>query len=207
MLFEARVVSAVTGKAGHWGSIKCNVWLEFATGFPTNNTDTVTHVWKTHKPKRARLESVDFYNFSASLKQLVSVINPICFKLKFSYYLHRQLAHTWKWNAAKRLKLKSRCKVMRTDEDVISSCQILFLWLCLLECASWRNTKEKEENPFLTFLECCILVTQVACSMSACARNREEDKGQHILPFWVSKERKRDTAGEALACNQYTHIH
>lgn len=30
-------------------------------------------------------ESVDFYNFSASLKQPVSVINPMCLKLKLSY--------------------------------------------------------------------------------------------------------------------------
>lgn len=77
-----------------------------------------------------------------SLKQLVSVTNLICLSqkkkkkpYKTSNYLHRQLTHNWKWNAARKLTAKKQTDGDKDKQGCGFVSQAFVLMISLIECA------------------------------------------------------------------------
>lgn len=133
---------------------KCCRWRKHAATSPWCDAQAVAHErenTQTHPPSCEALQSVNFCCFCtarSSLKQLfflLSLTNLICFRLKPSDYLLRQLASQPKMKCGEKdCSWGDRSEAIMTNEDVSFffpslSWRLSSLWLHLLECVRWRE--------------------------------------------------------------------
>lgn len=146
---------------------KCCRWLKHAATSPWCDAQAVAHEWEntqTHPPSYKALKSVNFRCFStarSSLKQLffffLSLTNLICFRLKPSDYLLRQLASQPKMKCGEKdCSWGDRSEAIMTNEDVsfffplsllkAFKLMIAFVRVCKMEGRWWTWKGKWERN-------------------------------------------------------------